>query len=189
MEEEVYVSIDFEAVDPTFGAINFGGVAAKRDGKRLGRLDVNFQLPEGVSGDPDTVRWFQEHNREAWEHCMKEPRYHPVEGMRIVEQWFNDMRKHGKLLIVAYPTIYDGTMLYNYWFRYLGHPNGGKGPGFTICDIRSFAAGKLKISYFEASKDRALANFRPPPDQFPHTHCGLDDAEEQLELFLNLLKL
>lgn len=187
MQEEVYVSIDFEALNPTFGAINLGAVAAKRDGVRLGRLDVNFKLPPDSEPNPDTLKWFQEKNAEAWEHCTKDP-LEPDEAMRRVQAWFSDMSKHGKLLLVAYPTIYDGTMLYNYWFRYLGHPNGGKGPGFTIVDIRSYAAGKLGISYFEASKDRALARFRPPEDQFPHTHCGLDDAEEQLELFLNLLK-
>lgn len=185
--EEVYVSIDFEAINPTFGAINLGAVAAKRDGERLGRLDINFSLPEDAKANPDTVKWFQEQNKEAWEHCTKEPVYPPQEGMIRVRDWFNEMSKHGKLLLVAYPTIYDGTMLYNYWFRYLGHPNGGRGPGFTIVDIRSYAAGKLGISYFEASKDKALARFRPPEDAFPHTHCGLDDAEEQLQLFLNLL--
>lgn len=187
-EDIVYVSIDFEALNPTFGAINLGAVAAKRDGIRLGRLDINFSLPEDAKADPGTLKWFQEQNKQAWEHCTREPVHTPQEGMKLVQAWFNDMSKHGKLLLVAYPTIYDGTMLYNYWFRYLGHPNGGKGPGFTIVDIRSYAAGKLNISYFEASKDKALAKFRPSPDAFPHTHCGLDDAEEQLELFLNLLK-
>lgn len=187
MGEEVFISIDFEALNPTFGAINLGAVAAKRDGKRLGRLDVNFQLPEDAVADPDTLKWFTEKNAEAYARCTKDP-LKPEEAMQRVKAWFDEMRKFGKLLLVAYPTIYDGTMLYNYWFRYLGHPSGGKGPGFTIIDIRSFAAGKLGISYFEASKDKALAPFMPPPDMFPHTHCGIDDAEEQLELFLNLLK-
>jgi hypothetical protein len=187
MAEEVYVSIDFEAVNPTFGAINLGAVAAKRDGVRLGRLDVNFALPEDERADPDTVRWFQEKNAEAWARCTRDP-LPPAEAMKVVAAWFADMARHGKLLLVAYPTIYDGTMLYNYWFRYLGHPNGGRGPGFTVMDIRSYAAGKLGISYNEASKERALAPFRPAEDAFPHTHCGIDDAEEQLELFLNLLR-
>lgn len=52
----------------------------------------------------------------------------------------------------------------------------------------SIFARLLQANWAIASKDKALAPFMPPPDMFPHTHCGIDDAEEQLELFLNLLK-
>jgi hypothetical protein len=144
--------------------------------------------PPDTESEPDTLAWFQGlADGTVWRGITQDA-VSPLEGMTRIKAWVADMARHGKVVFVAYPTIFDGSWLYHYWFTYLGHPTNGVGPGFSVIDIRSYAAGKLGIPYSEATKGKgkALARFCPPKDQFPHTHTGLDDAREQLQLFLNI---
>ena len=179
----MFVSIDFEALGEGYRAINVGMVAAKRDRIRVGRLDINIALPEEETPDPDTLKWFNRENPEAFKRCTSEPILSPAQATMSIVQFLESMQQHGKVVLVAYPTFYDGTMLRNYWTRY----NPSQRIPYSFIDIRSFAAGKLGIPLSEASKAKGLARFLPPAGQFPHTHCGIDDAEEQLELFFNIM--
>lgn len=187
---ELYISFDVETLGGSTDInwmVNIGMVAATSDGAIHGELSVNFSQPEGTISNPDTLKWFQSLPNNVWSEITRDP-ISPKDGMIKIRDWIAQFIAHGyKIIYVAYPTIYDGTWLYHYWFKYLGHPNGGKGPGFSMIDIRSYAAGKLGISYFDACKGQALQQYKPPKDQFPHTHTGLDDAREQLQLFLNIL--
>lgn len=183
----LYISIDVETLggNPFVNYVfNWGFVAKTSDYKLIGELSVNMSAPPGHVADEDTLKWFQKDNPKVFEECTKDPKS-PEEGMKIIQEWFGQVTKGYKPILVCYPTIFDGTLLYNYWFRYLGHPSGGKGPGFTAIDIRSFASGKLGLSYFDCSKEKALKEYMPK--DLPHTHSGIDDAREQLDLFLNIL--
>lgn len=190
MSEILYISFDLECLggNPSnFPIINAGFVAYTANRKKLGELSVNFQP---LHPDVDTIAWFNStpELKLAYQKCTTDP-LPPKDAMERIRDWIRHIGKGYKVSMVAYPTIYDGSLLYFYWFHFLGHPSGGRGPGFTMIDIRSYAAGKLGISVFEASKDKALAQYRPSKTDFPHTHTGLDDAEEQMHLFLNLLAL
>ncbi len=187
MSETLYISCDVETLggNPFENYVfNWGFCAKTGKGKLVGELSVNMSAPHGHVANEETLKWFQQENSQVWEECTRDPKT-PEEGMKIIQAWFAQVTKGYRPLLVFYPTIFDGTMLYNYWFRYLGHPSGGKGPGFTAIDIRSFASGKLGLSYFDCSKEKELKRFMPK--DLPHTHSGLDDAREQLELFLNIL--
>lgn len=189
---EFYISMDAETlggnpyVNPM---INLGCVAFAADGTELGRFTVNLDgSPEhGFQADPDTLEWFRTKNAEAWAVITKDP-MSPLEGMQALRQWCVEMcavSGNKRPVWVFYPSIFDGSWLYCYWFKYLGHPAGGKGPGFNAIDIRTYAMGKLGCTYEETRKDKPLMKPYLPTDA-PHTHTGLDDAYEQGRLFLNL---
>lgn len=186
---EIYISFDVETVGGSTSKNwmpNIGLVAATPDGTILSELSVNMTRPPGTESDPETLAWFHGlDNGYTWR-AITHNAFSPLDGMTCIRAWVNELTMHGKIIFVAYPTIFDGSWLYHYWFTYLGHPTNGVGPGFNMIDIRSYAAGKLGISYAEANKKTKLARFCPPADQFPHTHTGLDDAREQLQLFLNI---
>lgn len=191
MSTELFVSLDCEALggNPFENYVfNWGFVAKDGDGKFIDELSVNMLAPEGHKADQDTLAWFHStpEMKAVYEQCTKDAVL-PEEGMRTIEAWFKKISPGYRVSLVCYPTIFDGTMLYNYWFRYLGHPAGGKGPGFTVIDIRSYAAGKFGISVFQASQAKEPVKNYLPKD-LPHTHFALDDAREQLDLFLNLRK-
>ncbi len=188
MSEILYISFDLETLGGNpddLTVINWGFVAYTENKKKIGQLSVNT-IPKNP--DQKTVEWFNStvDLKKAYDLCTIDP-HTPEEGMKIIKEWITSVSKGYRVILVAYPTIFDGSILYAYWFRFLGHPSGGKGPGFTILDIRSYAAGKLGIPYFDASKEKALKQYRPDPETFPHTHTGLDDAEEQMWLLFNIM--
>jgi hypothetical protein len=188
---EVYISLDVETLggnphtNPMF---NLGAVCMDTQRKELGAISINFSDPVGAVADRDTLAWFQREHAEAYTRMCKDQRT-PLDGMKEFRTWCEMMTEGGKhrVVFLCAPTIYDGSWLYSYWFRYLGHPAGGKGPGFQVIDVRSYGMGRLGLStYTEANKTRAFAAYCPSADAFPHTHEGLDDAREQAHLFFNL---
>jgi|SRR6185295_4810507 len=187
----LYVSFDLETVggNPDDEPIvNAGFVALLEDGTEVASLNVNMHYKRG---DPKTLEWWQStpELRAAWA-SFQHDALAPADAMVRIRDWIASLTAgpiRYRLLLVCYPVVFDGSLLYAYWFRYLGHPTNGKGPGFTALDIRSYAAGKLQVDYQETSKDRALKPYCPAPDAFPHTHSGLDDAREQGHLLLNLM--
>jgi hypothetical protein len=183
---EFYISMDAETLggNPYLNPmINFGCVAFLPDGTEIGRFTVNLAWPEGYKADPATLKWFQTKNKAAWDTITKEPRP-PQEAMKALRKWCVAMCvKGGRPVWVFYPTIFDGSWLYCYWFKYLGKPT----YGFNAIDIRTYAMGKLRVSYEETRKDKpAMKPFLPSAEDAQHTHTGLGDAYEQGKLFLNL---
>lgn len=167
--------------------INLGCVAFSSDGTEMGRFTVNLDWPEGYQADPATLEWFQTKNTEAWNTITKDPQP-PLEAMKALREWCVAMcaaKGGGRPVWVFYPSIFDGSWLYCYWFKYLGHPTGGKGNGFSAIDIRTYAMGKLGCTYEETRIDKPLMRNYLAQDA-PHTHTGIDDAYEQGRLFLNL---
>lgn len=186
MAATLYISFDLETLGGNpedLPVINWGFVAYTEDKKKIGQLSVNTKC---LKADPRTVEWFNSTSelKAAFDTCSADP-LDPEAGISVVKDWITNISKGFKPVLVAYPTIFDGSLLYYYWFRYLGHPTGGKGNGFTMLDIRSYAAGALGISYHDASKEKALKEFKPK--DVPHTHTGMDDAEEQMWLLFNIM--
>lgn len=195
----IYISFDLETLggNPLFLPIfNAGFVAYTEDRQKVGELSVNMKtgddnaiITPGMVNDREYVEkareWFQStpENRATWEKCTKDP-VDPQVGMQTIRDWIMSFANNKNTpLLVASPTIFDGSLLYYYWFRFLGHPSKGIGPGFGAIDVRSYGAGRLGIKYFEALPKKAFLPFQP---QQLNTHYGLDDAEEQMQLFFNL---
>lgn len=185
----LYISVDLET-SGNFPHCHFiteiGVVAFDSHGNELDTLQLYLSAPDGKVFDPDTHEWYKKQpGYPIWAQHAELPK----NAMEKLQVWVKQhMKGKSKLAWIAYPTIFDGTWLTNYWFQYLGHPQGGRGPGFTFVDIRSFGAGKLDVDVFAASKQKALEPFRPSEQTMPHTHSAVDDAREQGHLFFNIVK-
>jgi hypothetical protein len=109
--------------------------------------------------------------------------------MADIARWFEELSSTFAFgAFVCYPTIYDGTIFASYWLRYNGKTGPfARGPPATI-DIRSYGSGVLGIPYSACNKNGALAKYCPHAEDCPHTHTGIDDAKEQMVLFLNVRK-
>jgi hypothetical protein len=87
----------------------------------------------------------------------------------------------GKPVFVAYPAGFDFLFMYWYMIRFVG-----RSPfSFSALDIKSYAMACLNLPYRESVKRNM------PKAWFPdraHTHVALDDAIEQGELFINMLR-
>ena len=87
----------------------------------------------------------------------------------------------GKPVFVAYPAGFDFLFMYWYMIRFVG-----RSPfSFSALDIKTYAMARLNLPYRETVKRNM------PREWFsdrPHTHVALDDAIEQGELFINMLR-
>ena len=191
---ELYISVDLETAGDNpldFTILNVGMVAYAVDPQRrrkVGELSVNM-IPG--TPDPKQVEWWNSTPKlkaiyESFAVDAKSPDVAMVE----IRDWLAAVRQgYEHVYMVACPTIFDGTFLLTYWFNFLPSTT-IRGTGmFHMIDVRSYGAGRLGCSLSEANKTKAFAPYMPDPEAYPHTHTGVDDAEEQLLLLFNLMDL
>lgn len=180
MPREVYVSTDIEADGPIPGRhsmLSFGSVAFDLDGIELGAFERNLEtLPDAV-GAPDTMEWWANHP-EAWEACRRNT-VNPREAMQDYVAWIDGL--DGRPVFVAYPAAYDFMFVYWYLMTFVG-----RSPfSHSALDMKTLAMALMKSSYRDSTKRNM------PREWFPtatHSHVAVDDAREQGQLFIAMLR-
>jgi hypothetical protein len=181
---EVYVSIDVETDGPIPGPhsmLSFGAAAFLGTGEMLGTFTRNLELLPDAQPHPDTAKFWAQ-NREAYEATRTGP-ISPDAAMRAFDAWLRDFETTRKLkpVCVAYPAGFDFMFVYWYLIRFVGR----SAFSFSALDMKSYAMAKLGTSF------RGTAKRTMPRSWFtnrPHTHVALDDAIEQGELFIAMLR-
>ncbi len=180
MKPEIYVSTDVETDGPIPGAnsmLSFGSAAFTADGQMLGTFERNLELTVGALGDPNTMEWWGT-QPEAWT-VHRTDLVHPHEAMVKYVEWLKALP--GKPVFVGYPAGFDFLFVYWYLIAYTS-----ESPfGFSALDIKTYAMAVLKTEFRETSKKRMPQRWF---SERPHTHKALDDAIEQGELFINILR-
>lgn len=176
-----YISYDVETDGPIPGKhsmLSLGAVAFDEQGKELGSFQENFKHLTGAIEDPDTMEWWSR-NQEAYEEATKDTVLCEA-GMLRFKIWLQQFPK--PWVGVAYPSGFDHTFLYWYSHMFLGYAV----LGMSTLDIKSYATAVLKIPFKKTVKKNM------PKEWFigcgKHTHRAVDDAREQGELFLNMLR-
>ena len=180
---EVYFSTDVEANGPIPGPnsmLSFGSVAILEDGKTLGTFEANLHELPGSSMNPNT-KIFWDKNAAAYAK-LRLNLQEPGVAMNNYTQWVETTsREYGLPVFVGYPVAWD--FMYVYW--YLIYFTGKSPFSHSAVDMKTMAMMLLKKDYRFSTK----RNF--PKRWFsdrPHTHGGLDDALEQGDSFLRMLK-
>lgn len=177
---EVYVSVDIEADGPIPGPhsmLSLGAVAYDETGRVVGEFTVNLELLDGASGHPRMMTWWQQFPQ-AWaaSRCNLEA---PGPAMHRFADWLEALP--GVPIFVAWPATWDFMWVYWYLIRFTDRrPFSEHG-----IDMRSYAMGMRKRRFHETTK-----SFLPKRwfSERPHTHVALDDAYEQGDLFINMMK-
>lgn len=177
---EVYVSVDIEADGPIPGPhsmLSIGAVAYDEAGREVGRYSANLEtLPEAEPW-PATAEWW-ERFPEAWAEARRDPRP-PGEVMSEFAGWLEALP--GVPIFVAWPATWDFMWVYWYLMRFTGkRPFSEHG-----IDMRSYAMGMRKKDFRHAGKNYLPKRWLSPQ---AHTHVALDDAREQGELFMNMMR-
>lgn len=158
--------------------LSLGSAAFTLDDGLVGTFSRNLAQLPGAAPDPVTKAEFWDKNPEAWAACRKDP-VDPAVAMRDYVGWVNGLP--GKPVFVGYPATYD--FMYVYWYIVR---HGLRSPfSFSALDIKSYVMAVLKKPYRDSTK-RSMPK-RWFPDS-PHTHVAVDDAVEQGELFMNILR-
>ena len=178
---EVYVSTDIESDGPIPGPhsmLSFASAAFAADGTRLGTFSANLETLPGATGHPDTMAWWAK-QPDAWAACRADLEA-PEAALPRYATWVEALP--GRPVFVAYPAGFDFLFVYWYLIRFTGNSPFS----FSALDMKTYAMALLGGDYRQATKRNMPRRwFQGLPR---HTHVALDDAIEQGELFLNMLR-
>jgi hypothetical protein len=177
---ELYFSTDIETDGPIpgpYSMLSFGTAVFDAAGQRRGEFTRNLTPLDGAGQHPDTMA-FWARNKEAYDATRVDP-VAPAAAMADYVAWVDGFG--GRPVFVAYPAGFDFLFMYWYMIRFAG-----RSPfSFSALDIKSYAMAKLGLPY-RASTKRNMPRAWLPKRR--HTHKALDDAIEQGELFVAMLK-
>lgn len=184
-KKEIYISIDVETDGPIPGEYSMLslGAAAFVEGNPypVSTFSMNLDTLPGKKGHPDTLKWWGT-QPEAWVACRENPRDANFVMMGF-RDWIGTLSKEhdAKPVCVAYPSGFDFLFVYWYLIKFTG-----KSPfSFSAVDIKTYAMAMLKKGYRECSKKGMPKHWF---SDAPHTHRAVDDAIEQGQLFMNMLR-
>lgn len=182
--KEIYFSIDIETDGPIpaeNSMLSIGVAAFRPDGTLVGTYSANLDTLPGAHQNSSTMAFWAK-NQEAWNACRentKDPKVIMIEFTNWVKEICKNERS--KPVAVCYPAGFDFTFIQYYTVKFASYNIFS----FSCIDIKTFAMAVLGINYKNIVKN----NF--PKRWFskrPHTHIAIDDAIEQGELFINILK-
>ena len=179
-QPEIYVSVDMEADGPIPGPhsmLSLGAVAYDADGAELATFSANLETLPNATAHPRMAEWWEKFP-EAWAACREDPRP-PGEVMQEFVDWLEALP--GLPIFVAWPATWD--FMWIYW--YLIHFTDRRPFSEHGIDMRSYAMGMRRRSFRECAKSWLPQRWFSPQ---AHTHVALDDAREQGELFMNMLR-
>jgi hypothetical protein len=183
---ELYFSVDIETDGPIPGEssmLSLGAVALDAAGTEHDSFSINFAPLVGATADENTMKWWASQPAAVVEACRANPQ-DPAHAIARFKTWVETTSAtHGgaKPVFVGYPAGFD--FMFVYW--YLVKFTGSSPFSFSAVDIKTLAMSVLGCGYRDVSK-RTLAPYLPKG--LPHTHVAIDDAREQGQLFINLLK-
>ena len=177
---EIYVSVDIEADGPIPGPhsmLSLGAVAYTAEGHCLGEYAANLETLPEADMHPSMAAWWQQFP-DAWHAHRQNPRP-PADVMREFADWLEALP--GLPLFVAWPATWDFMWVYWYLIKFTGRrPFAEHG-----IDMRSYAMGMRKREFGRSGKHYLPKRWISAR---PHTHIALDDAHEQGELFIQMLR-
>jgi hypothetical protein len=177
---EIYVSVDIEADGPIPGPhsmLSIGAVAYNQAGEEIDHYSANLETLEGASAHPRMEAWWQ-HFPEAWAACRENTRP-PQAVMTEFADWIE--RLQGNPIFTAWPATWDFMWIYWYLLRFTDRRSFGE----HGIDMRSYAMGMRKKSFRESGKPYLPKRWFSEQE---HNHIALDDAREQGELFVSMLR-
>lgn len=179
---DVYLSTDIEADGPIPGPnsmLSFATAAFTLKDGLINTFSANLELLPGANPDPKTTTEFWDKNPKAWEACRRDLR--PIkQAMTEYVAWIRALP--GQPVFLGYPALFDGMFVY--WYI---RNEGLESPfSFSALDIKSYVSAVLRKPYRECTKRNMPRKWFPK--NRPHTHVALDDALEQGELFMNILR-
>lgn len=177
---DIYLSVDVESDGPIPGKnsmLSLGAVAIDMKKNIIGEFEVNLEtLPDAIS-DPKTMDWWTT-QPEAWAY-HRQNLESPKQGMDHYLEWLKKLPN--RPIFMGYPASYD--FMFHHW--YLIAYTGEDPCGFAALDMKSFAAGHLKIPFRKSAKRNYPSKWF---ENLPHDHKALTDARSQAIMGINLMR-
>lgn len=178
---EIYVSTDVETDGPVpdlYSMLSVGSAAFTPDGEMVGTFYRNLHPLTTADRHPRTMEFWAAHP-EAWA-ALQVDRVFAAEAMLDYADWLKGLP--GKPVFVGHPASWDFAFVFYYLMRFIG-----ESPfGFSALDIKTLAWAKLGGDFRNVGK-RLIHRAVGKPET-KHDHTALNDAIEQGQTFLRLMK-
>lgn len=175
MNPECYISVDVEAAGPIPGTYSLLAIGACV----VGNTEQSFYSELKPINEAFVAKAMAVHG--LFIPKLKERGEAPAAAMARFEQWIIHVADGGRPVFVAFNATFDWMFVHWYFVTYLGrNPFGVSG-----LDIKAYAMGKHRLSWGETVKKNVKKLY---PTNQPHTHNALDDAKEQAEMFVQMMK-
>ena len=177
MQNEIYICVDVETAGPTPGQYAMLSIGACLVEDTSTTFYVELQpdrsdyLPEALAISGLSLDSLKEHG------------IAPKAAMQAFADWVNSVApKDSRVVFVALNAPFDWTFINDYFYRYLGN-----NPfGHSALDIKAFYMGFAGVSWSETSMKHISTYLL----QEKHlTHNALRDAQDQADIFREILKL
>lgn len=202
--KEVYISIDIEADGPIPGEYSMTSLGASASGYMTSTgeiVNLDTSLPENrfyVEIKPISPLYVPEAfnvglftgftgtDLEAKRAYIEAEGEEPEVAMDKFEAWVSGtIKAHGAraAIFAAYPLGFD--WMWTYWYLMKFAKNGSPFGHSRHIDIKTLYAARAKSMISRSIKQNIPASLKP---KTKHTHMALDDAIEQGELLMNVLR-
>lgn len=179
---QIFFSTDIESNGPipgSYSMLSFGSAAYDEEGNLLDTFYVNLDpLPDATEHSATMEFWSK--NQEAYNQTRVNT-ISPKEAMIKFTNWVNTTCGKNKPVFVAFPAGFD--FMFVYW--YLIYFTDNSPFSFSALDMKTFASAVLKKPFRESGKKNWPKRWF---SNRPHTHNGLDDALEQGESYIKMMK-
>lgn len=176
----LYVSTDVEADGPApilNSMLSLGSAVFTPEGRLIDRFYRKLKPLPGATQNPATMEFWRQ-NPEAWEEVTTGAE-DPEQVMKDYDKWLEALP--GRPHFVAWPLGFDWCYVYMYLMKFVGRSLFG----WSGIDAKSYIAGALDKEMYRMSKKAIPFHLR---SNRPHTHIAIDDAIEQGETFMNVLR-
>lgn len=174
-KSEIYISVDIEASGPIpgeFSLLSIGACVVNQTSQtfyaELKPLNKNF------------IKQAMEVNHLSLEKLKVEGEA-PAQAMARFSQWIKAVSGENRPVFVGFNATFDWSFTHWYFIKFLG-----RDPfGISGLDIKAYFMAKHHLSWRETIKKKVRSLY---PPKTAHTHNALDDAQEQAEIFAQMLK-
>lgn len=179
---DVFVSTDIESdghLPGKHSMLSFAAAALDIDRNILGTFSRNLNTLPYAQQDPETMQFwakFPEAYAQTRENCID-----PAIAFQEFRDWCNGLKVHGPPIFMVYPGRFDMRFIDWYSLSFINESLLGR----SSIDLKTYAYATLKVPFRRCVKK----NF--PKRWFtnrPHTHVAIDDAIEQGELGVNMIR-
>ena len=197
-QESILVSVKTEKFgDARRGtaAMRIGAVAYTEDGKAaLGEFFVVMKDQDDgsiawwIGDEPAAATATEENGGGGGGGRRNLPLVSPVTAMSDFRDWIASFSRSLKFTLVCYPAVLDNDRFHVHWSKFIGHALMRKGPipSFRAIDVRSYASGRLRIPYDEATIERALLEYMPRCRSTRYLDRAVNSADDYMRLYLNI---
>lgn len=179
---DIFVSTDIESdgyLPGKHSMLSFAAAAFDINRKLLSTFSRNLHVLPYAQQDIETMKFwgkFPEAYQLTRENCID-----PLQAFHEFRDWCNGLKTYGPPIFMVYPGRFDMRFIDWYSLSFIGESLLGR----SSIDLKTYAYATLKIPFRRCVKK----NF--PKKWFttsPHTHVALDDAIEQGEMGVNMIR-